>query len=53
MTMIRPDSLVTVKAAPAPRARFRGLLMLALGLSLFLIVALTGFTVAVMMIWPG
>lgn len=55
MNPIRPQKTRTVDgiAAPAPRVTFSGALLLASGLSVFLIVAMTGFTFAMTMIWPG
>lgn len=39
--------------APAPRATFSGAFLLAGGLSVSLITAMTGFTLAMAMVWPG
>jgi hypothetical protein len=55
MDMIRPyknlhrDSVATA----VPRPKFIGAFLLASGLSAFLIVAMTGFTLAMTMVWPG
>ncbi|MGL4280265.1 MAG: hypothetical protein ACRCS0_07865 [Albidovulum sp.] len=39
--------------APVPRATFSGFFLLASGLSTSLLIAMTGFTVAMTLIWPG
>jgi hypothetical protein len=55
MNMIRPDRNRTVDgtAAPARRVKFSGVVLLASGMSVFLMVVMTGFTLAMTMIWPG
>ncbi len=40
-------------AVSASRPKFIGAFLFASGLSIFLTVAMTGFTVAMAMIWPG
>lgn len=39
--------------APSRRATFSGAFLLAGGLSISLITAMTGFTLAMAMVWPG
>lgn len=39
--------------APVPRLTFSGAILLASGLSVALITAMTGFTLAMAMVWPG
>ena len=55
MNTIRPAKNRTVDGvhAPAPRITFSGVLLLASGLSASLMVAATGFTLAMTMVWPG
>jgi hypothetical protein len=52
---IRPEPPRTVDGvtAPSPRLTLSGALLLASGLSAFLLVAMTGFTFAMTMVWPG
>ena len=55
MDMIRtPETRKSGKTkAPAPRVTFSGAFLLAGGLSAALLTAMTGFTLAMAMVWPG
>jgi hypothetical protein len=55
MKVIRPARSRNVDSAAksAPSPTFSGAILLASGLSVFSSVAMTGFTLALTMIWPG
>lgn len=55
MSLIRADHSRNSgkNVAPVPRATFSGFFLLAGGLSTSLLIAMTGFTVAVTLIWAG